>query len=77
MAHKQPRYTVSVITDNTEYIHDQLTLLQARRTALHEAKLTYNRAVYVMGWNGQCRVYLNPDGDFSPVGRCWVAYYRN
>jgi len=77
MATKKPRYTVSVITDSTEYIHDQLTLLQARRTALREAKQPHNRAVYVMGWNGQCRVYLNPDGDFLPVGRCWVAYHRN
>jgi len=77
MAAKKPRYTVSVITDNTEYIHDQLTLLQARRTAMREAKQAHNRAVYVMGWNGQCRVYLHPDGNFAPVGRCWVDYLRN
>jgi len=77
MAHKQPRYTVSVIADSYELVYDPLTLLQARRTAMREAKQPRNIAVYVMGWHGQCRVYLNPDGDFTPVGRCWVAYYRN
>jgi len=71
MATKKPRYTVSVITDNTEYIYDRLTLSQARKTALKEAKRHFNIGVYVLGYNGQCRVYYNQDGNFAPIGRNW------
>jgi hypothetical protein len=30
-----------------------------------------NNHVFISGYNGQCTVYLNPNGNYEPTGKSW------
>jgi hypothetical protein len=44
-----------------------------KKAAIVRAKKESNATVqvYISGYNGQCTVYLNPDGNYSSTGKSW------
>ncbi len=63
-------HTVEIIKkDVTVAIYNGLTKIKAIKTAKKERN--ENNQVYISGYNGQCTVYLNPDGNYEPTGKSW------
>jgi len=44
-----------------------------KKAAIMRAKKESNVTVqvYISKWNGQCTVYLNPDGSYNVTGKSW------
>ena len=54
---------------NTVAVYENCTKAEAIRYAKKES--TKNNSIFLSGDNGQCTVYLNPDGNYEITGKSW------
>ena len=54
---------------NTVMVIEPCTKKEAINYAKTEKK--EDNQVFISGYNGQCTVYLNPNGNYEPVGKSW------
>lgn len=63
------KHTVTVETDYKQtYFVDQ-----SKKEAIIRAKKEsgIDNNVFISGHNGQCTAYLNPNGNYEPIGKSW------
>lgn len=65
-------YSVSVLTNNTEYCYTDLSRSEAVKTAKRESKKAFNVAVYVLTYQRDVRMFLNADLELSKYAKNWI-----
>ena len=64
------KHTIEITQNGiTVATYEDCTKNQAVKLAKKES--SDNNQVYISGYNGQCTVYLNPDGNYSSTGKSW------
>jgi hypothetical protein len=65
------KHTVKILNENgnTIAMYQDCSKKEAITYAKKEGNSSNN--VFISADNGQCTVYLNPDGNYEPVGKSW------
>jgi hypothetical protein len=68
-------HTVEIVYANGQgSFYEKMSKSGAIKAAKKEAADKSNKGarIFIYGYNGQCRAYLNPDGNYNITGKSWL-----
>jgi len=65
------KHTVEVNDENGNTLSTFVDCSKKEAVEIAKKESTDNNLIFISAFNGQCTVYLNPDGNYESTGKTW------